>query len=178
MFGRTDRELHMAEHASKIVPVIMAGGRGTRLWPISRSSRPKQFLALAGQDSLFQETLKRVADSEQFAAPIIVTNEDYRFLVAEQAQEIGVELGAILLEPAARNTTAAILAAALYLKGEVEQEQVLYVLASDHKVTADAGYSEAVAQAAACAQAGKLVTFGITPTEPPRDTAISSKAML
>lgn len=156
----------MTEQASKIVPVVMAGGRGTRLWPISRSSRPKQFLALAGEDSLFQETLQRVADSNQFAAPIIVTNEEYRFLVAEQAQEIGVELGAILLEPAARNTTAAILAAALYLKSEVEQEQVLYVLASDHKVTADAGYNDAVAQAAACAHAGKLVTFGIAPTEP------------
>jgi mannose-1-phosphate guanylyltransferase len=156
----------MVDQLAKIVPVIMAGGRGTRLWPISRSSRPKQFLALAGQDSLFQETLQRVADSRQFAAPIIVTNEEYRFLVAEQAQEMGVELGAILLEPAARNTTAAILAAALYLKQQDDGDQLIYVLASDHKVEADAGYHEAVKLAASCAQDGALVTFGISPTEP------------
>jgi mannose-1-phosphate guanylyltransferase len=144
----------------------MAGGRGTRLWPISRSSRPKQFLALAGEDSLFQETLQRVADSDQFAAPVIVTNEEYRFLVAEQAQEIGVELGAILLEPAARNTTAAILAAALYLKTREDADQLLYVLASDHKVKADAGYDAAMHEAEAAALSGMLVTFGISPTEP------------
>ncbi|MCF4098418.1 mannose-1-phosphate guanylyltransferase/mannose-6-phosphate isomerase [Maritalea mediterranea] len=156
----------MPQNQSQIVPIVLAGGRGTRLWPISRSSRPKQFLALGGAGSLFQETLQRVADPDQFAAPIIVTNEDYRFLVAEQAQEMGIELGAILLEPAARNTTAAILAAALYAQQQNEEDQVLYVLASDHKVKADAGYHEAVKLAAECAGEGALVTFGITPTEP------------
>ena len=91
-----------------IVPVILAGGKGTRLWPMSRSQRPKQFLALTGDLSLFQLTLKRLADPDRYDKPIVVTNSEYRFLVAEQAQEAGVELEAVLLEPAARNTAPAI----------------------------------------------------------------------
>ena len=95
-----------------IVPVILAGGKGTRLWPMSRSQRPKQFLALTGDLSLFQLTLKRLADPARYDKPIVVTNSEYRFLVAEQAQEAGVELEAVLLEPAARNTAPAIALAA------------------------------------------------------------------
>ena len=124
----------MSGELGRIVPVIMAGGKGTRLWPISRSSRPKQFLSLAGSDSLFQQTLKRVGDSEKFASPVIVTNAEYRFLVAEQAQEMGIELGAILLEPIARNTSAAILAAAKYLDHVQNENKLVYALASDHRI--------------------------------------------
>jgi len=94
-----------------VVPVILAGGQGTRLWPLSRSARPKQFLTLTGTHSPFQETLQRVAN-ERYAPAIVVTGADYRFLVGEQAEELGIALSAILLEPVARNTTAAIAAAA------------------------------------------------------------------
>ncbi len=156
----------MSGEVGRIVPVILAGGKGTRLWPISRSSRPKQFLNLAGSDSLFQQTLKRVSDSDKFAAPVIITNAEYRFLVAEQAQEIGLELGAILLEPIARNTSAAILAAAKYLEHIESEDKLIYALASDHRIIEDDNYHAAVDLAAKSAAAGNLVTFGIKPTEP------------
>ena len=94
--------------ATLIVPVILAGGQGTRLWPMSRAARPKQFLPLTGPTSLYQQTLLRVADASRYHPAVIVTNAEYRFLVAEQAQEAGVATSAVLLEPVARNTTAAI----------------------------------------------------------------------
>ncbi|MGN6487988.1 MAG: sugar phosphate nucleotidyltransferase, partial [Devosia sp.] len=100
---------------SSIIPVILAGGQGTRLWPMSRAARPKQFLPLLGDTSLYQQTLARVADPATYAAPVIVTNADYRFLVAEQAAELGIATSAILLEPVARNTAAAIAAAAVFV---------------------------------------------------------------
>ena len=156
----------MSGSVGRIVPVIMAGGKGTRLWPISRSSRPKQFLSLAGDESLFQQTLQRVSNSEIFAAPIIITNTEYRFLVAEQAQEIGVDLGAILLEPVARNTSAAMYAAAKYLEHSGSDDKLIYTLASDHHIIESDAYHNAVEEAAKCAGEGYLVTFGIDPTEP------------
>lgn len=151
---------------SKLVPVIMAGGQGTRLWPMSRSARPKQFLPLTGPESLFQETLRRVADTGRYGPALILTNSDYRFIVAEQAQELGAPLAGVLLEPVARNTAAAIAAAAAYAVAHIDPEAVLHVLPSDHAVLADAGYWQSVDVAAAAATAGLLVTFGITPTYP------------
>ncbi|MFT6658910.1 mannose-1-phosphate guanylyltransferase/mannose-6-phosphate isomerase [Maritalea sp.] len=156
----------MAGVDKRIVPIILAGGKGTRLWPISRSARPKQFLNLAGDNSLFQQTLTRVSDSAKFAAPIVITNNEYRFLVAEQALEAGVDLGGILLEPVARNTTAAVLAAAKFMASTSNEDTLMFVLASDHRIVEDADYAAAVDAAAACATAGNLVTFGIQPTEP------------
>ena len=150
---------------SKIVPVILAGGQGTRLWPLSRSARPKQFIDLIGKTSLFQQTLARVADRERYAAPIILTNAEYRFLVAEQALETGVELGAILLEPVARNTAAAIAAAACVAIVE-DPDAILHILASDHAIAGSAAYFAAVDAARSAAAAGHLVTFGIAPTRP------------
>ncbi|MDB5507075.1 MAG: mannose-phosphate guanylyltransferase/mannose-6-phosphate isomerase [Devosia sp.] len=149
-----------------IVPVILAGGQGTRLWPMSRAARPKQFLPLIGSDSLFQQTLLRVADATRYAAPVIVTNADYRFLVAEQAQEAGVALSGVLLEPVARNTAAAIAAAAFFVRDSVGEDAIIHVLSSDHAITADENYWWSVDTAAAAASAGRLVTFGITPTGP------------
>jgi len=149
-----------------VVPVILAGGQGTRLWPLSRSARPKQFLPLTGKTSLFQETLKRVSDPSRYAAPIVITNADYRFVVAEQAQEIGVPLAGILLEPVARNTTAAIAAGAVFAERQSGADTVIHVLASDAAIVADDAYWASVDVAAAAASKGSLVTFGISPTGP------------
>lgn len=150
---------------SLIVPVILAGGKGTRLWPMSRSSRPKQFLPLTGDLSLYQQTLQRLADTKRYAAPIVITNDDYRFLVAEQALECGIDLAAIMLEPMARNTAAAI-AAASALVAQTDPEAIIHISTSDHEIIVDKAYLKAVDTARASAADGQLVTFGITPLEP------------
>jgi mannose-1-phosphate guanylyltransferase len=151
---------------SKIIPVIMAGGKGTRLWPLSRASAPKQFIQFIGDKTLFQATLSRVSDPKLYEAPVVITNEDFRFLVAEQARELGIKLSGILLEPVARNTAPAVAAAAAFVEGRFGEDAILQVLASDHEITADAGYFDAIGIARQTALSGKLVTFGIAPTEP------------
>jgi mannose-1-phosphate guanylyltransferase len=148
-----------------IIPVILAGGQGTRLWPLSRSARPKQFIPLIGDTSLFQQALSRVSERARYAPAIVVTNDDYRFIVAEQAQEIGLPLGAILLEPVARNTAVAIAAAAAHALA-VEPDAILHVMPSDHAITVTDDYLAAIDKAAHAADAGWLVTFGIAPTAP------------
>ena len=151
---------------ARIVPVILAGGIGTRLWPISRTAHPKQFLKITGDESLFQETLRRVSDPRLYCAPIVVTNNDYRFLAAEQSLETGIKLGAMLLEPVGRNTAPAIAAAAAYVAKTIHPRSVLHILPSDHAIDADAAYHGAVSLAFAAASDGRHVTFGITPTSP------------
>ena len=146
---------------SDIIPVLLAGGDGTRLWPVSRVLRPKQFLKLHPGVTLFQETVARVAD-DQFALPIAVCNEDHRFLVAEQFREIGTTFHSIILEPAARNTAPAIAAAALIIAEETPNA-VMLVLPSDHIIKNVAAFREAVKAADRVAREGHLVTFGITP---------------
>ncbi|KQZ93865.1 mannose-1-phosphate guanyltransferase [Mesorhizobium sp. Root157] len=150
----------------KIVPVILAGGKGTRLWPLSRAAAPKQFIKLIGDRTLFQNTLERVSDPSMFEAPIIVTNDEFRFLVCEQAREIGIELAAVVLEPTARNTAAAIAAVTAVATPLFGQGVVLQVLPSDHTINADDTYFDAVRVAHDAALSGILVTFGIAPKEP------------
>jgi mannose-1-phosphate guanylyltransferase/mannose-6-phosphate isomerase len=150
-------------HAT-ITPVILSGGVGTRLWPLSRRLRPKQFLALNGDESMFAETLARVR-GDAFGPPVVVCNDEHRFLVAEELRQAGMTAADILVEPAARNTAPAIAAAALRLLAR-DPEAIMAVLPSDHLI-ADAGaFRAAVATAARLAEGGDLVTFGVPPTRP------------
>ena len=144
--------------AKLIHPVILCGGAGTRLWPASRDSRPKQFLKLLGPLSTLQETVKRVADPEIFGKPVIVTNRDYRFLVREQLDEIG-RAGEILLEPARRNSGPAIAAASELLAAR-DPATLALVLAADHVVREPNRFVAACLLARAAAERGKIVTFG------------------
>lgn len=144
-----------------IVPVILAGGSGTRLWPVSRKSFPKQFTDLVGDKSLFQETLSRFAGTA-FTAPTIVTNQDFRFIAAEQLDAEAVSDATILLEPVGRNTAPAILAAALH--HETTPDAILLVTPSDHEIADQTAFLAAVEAGAQAARDGHLVTFGITPT--------------
>jgi mannose-1-phosphate guanylyltransferase/mannose-6-phosphate isomerase len=145
-----------------IYPVILSGGSGTRLWPMSRSLYPKQLLALFGDTSLLQQTVSRVAGQPGFAAPLIVANEEHRFIIAEQLREIGVEAAGLLLEPIGRNTAPAAAVAALRI-AERDPEGFVLVMPSDHAIADPQAFQEAVGRAAAAAKAGLLVTFGITP---------------
>ena len=145
-----------------ITPVLLCGGSGTRLWPLSRKSYPKQFAALTGQTSLFQASLSRLTGPE-FAAPVVVTGSDFRFIVTEQMAAIGADPGAILIEPVPRNTAPAILAAALHLAAQ-DADRPMLVAPSDHVIPDTAAFTAAVSRGLAAAQAGQLVTFGITPT--------------
>ena len=147
-----------------LYPVLLSGGSGTRLWPLSREAYPKQFLPLAGEDTMVQATWKRVAPLAA-GAPIVVANEEHRFLVAEQLRQIGAPAPAILLEPMGRNTAPAIAAAALQAMADGE-DPLLLVLPSDHVVRDEAGFRNAVATAIPAAEAGALVTFGIVPDAP------------
>jgi len=147
-----------------IVPVILSGGSGTRLWPVSREAYPKQFLPLVGEDTMLQATWKRVAQVAG-AAPIVVANQEHRFMAAEQLRECNVTPQALILEPIGRNTAPAIAIAALQAMANGD-DALLLVLPSDHVVRDEKAFHEAVEQAAAAAQTGKLVTFGIVPTAP------------
>jgi mannose-1-phosphate guanylyltransferase/mannose-6-phosphate isomerase len=149
---------------AKIVPIVLCGGAGTRLWPASRQSMPKQFLKLLGPRSTLQETLLRVRDPDLFAKPVIVANRDYRFVVREQLAEIGVEAD-ILLEPMRRDSGPAI-AAAVHWIAEADAGAVALVLAADHVVTAPDAFVAVCRAALPAAQAGRIVTFGIKPSYP------------
>lgn len=149
---------------SQLQPVLLSGGSGTRLWPLSRESYPKQFLPLVGEDTMLQATWRRVADIAD-AGPIVVANEDHRFLVAEQLRQVGAPTPAILLEPMGRNTAPAIALAALQAM-DAGGDPLLLVLPSDHVVTDGEAFRRAVREAAPAAEAGALLTFGIVPVGP------------
>ncbi|WP_299939040.1 mannose-1-phosphate guanylyltransferase/mannose-6-phosphate isomerase [uncultured Pelagimonas sp.] len=153
---------------TSITPVILCGGSGTRLWPLSRKSYPKQFVGLMGEETLFQSSAKRLSghsDALAFKAPLVLTNSDFRFIVVEQLQAIGIDPGAILIEPEGRNTAPAILAAALHAQAE-DPDAVMLVAPSDHVVPDIAAFHAAVVQGLGPVGQGDLVTFGIAPTHP------------
>ena len=147
-----------------IVPVILSGGSGTRLWPLSREQYPKQYLPLTGGSTMLQETMLRLNGIVDLSDPIIICNADHRFLVAEQCQQIDIVNPTILLEPVGRNTAPAIAAAALQsLKNS--DDSVLLVLSADHVIQDIQAFHDAINVARKQAQTGKLVTFGIVPTD-------------
>jgi mannose-1-phosphate guanylyltransferase/mannose-6-phosphate isomerase len=149
----------------RIHPVILCGGSGTRLWPLSRALLPKQFLPLAGTRSMLQETVLRLASLRDSTAPILISHVDHRFLVAEQLREAGGALALHLLEPEGRNTAPAIAAAAVWVAAQ-DTEALLLVLPSDHAIRDVPGFHQAIGRAATLAANGRLVTFGIVPTSP------------
>jgi mannose-1-phosphate guanylyltransferase / mannose-6-phosphate isomerase len=151
---------------ARIHPVILSGGSGTRLWPMSRGQYPKQFLALASsRHTLLQEAALRVGDASRFAPPLFIANDEHRFIIAEQVRAIEVTPQAIVLEPVARNTAPAACVAALALMAR-EPEALMLVMPSDHAISDHAAFYRAVEQAAAAARRGRLVTFGITADRP------------
>ena len=150
--------------AAPIHPLILAGGSGTRLWPLSRRSYPKQFAPLIGRASLFQQGLARLAPPG-FAAPVVVTGDAFRFIVTEQMLAAGVDPGAVIIEPEGRNTAPAILAAALHLEAS-DPDALILVVPSDHVIPDAEAFSAAVAAGRGAAEAGRIVTFGIRPTAP------------
>jgi mannose-1-phosphate guanylyltransferase/mannose-6-phosphate isomerase len=148
-----------------IVPVILSGGSGTRLWPLSREFYPKQLLALTGEHSLLQDTARRLEDLAGVDAPVVVCNEEHRFLVAEQLREAGVESGRIVLEPIGRNTAPALTLAALAIR-DSGADPVLLVMPADHLILDPKAFQSVVQQGAELAQQGRVVTFGIVPDGP------------
>ena len=147
-----------------MIPVIMCGGAGTRLWPISRESMPKQFVPLVDERSTFQQVIDRISDGELFERPIVITNSDFRFIVAEQLRECGVEAD-IVLEPMRRDSAMAVAVAAALARQRDPQGCVL-ILAADHVVRKAAAFKTACREAAVAAAQGLIVTFGINPTFP------------
>ncbi|MDB4122251.1 mannose-1-phosphate guanylyltransferase/mannose-6-phosphate isomerase [Octadecabacter sp.] len=145
-----------------ITPIILCGGSGARLWPLSRHSYPKQFVPLVGEKTLFQGSVLRMKGSG-YAAPVVITNSDFRFIVTEQLQEVGIEPGVVLIEPEGRNTAPAVLVAALYAARK-DPEAVLLVAPSDHVVPDVEAFRAAVAKGMKAVEEGQLVTFGVRPT--------------
>ncbi|WP_413297436.1 mannose-1-phosphate guanylyltransferase/mannose-6-phosphate isomerase [Synechococcus sp. MIT S9452] len=153
--------------ASPLLPVILCGGTGTRLWPLSRASYPKQYWALAhnAEDTLLQLTQRRLNGLPGLGSPILICNEDHRFIVAEQMRQLGVEPESILLEPMGRNTAPAVCVAALRATARGE-DPLLLVLAADHVIREPEKFRATVEAGIPAAEAGRLVTFGIVPTAP------------
>jgi mannose-1-phosphate guanylyltransferase / mannose-6-phosphate isomerase len=152
---------------TEILPVLLAGGSGTRLWPLSRKSYPKQFSNLMDKTTLFQNSALRLTTSDiiQFAPPLTLTNSAFRFIVSEQLQSIGIDPGPILIEPAAKNTAAAIIAASI-LAYSKDQEAILLVAPSDHVIPNVDEFHEVISAGLSQVKDGMMVTFGINPNRP------------
>ena len=152
-----------AESVAQIYPVILSGGAGTRLWPLSRASLPKQFFPLVSEKTLFQQTVLRNSEDAAFAAPVVVCNEEHRFVIDEQLRQVGVTPRQILVEPVPRNTGPAIATAALWLVAQ-DPGAIMLVQPSDHIIGSAADLHQSVVSSLTAAQAGKFVTFGVKPT--------------
>src|SRR3954447_10999498 len=148
----------------KIVPVLMAGGAGTRLWPVSRDALPKQFLPLVGEAPTYQDTLLRVREDEVFAAPIVVTNSDFRFFARRQAETLGIE-ATVVIEPVRRDSGPALAAAAALAKSR-NPDAVVLALAADHVILDVNEFRATCLAGLKAAEAGRIVTFGIKPASP------------
>jgi len=149
-----------------LVPVILAGGSGTRLWPLSREAHPKQFITLLEGQSLFQQTLARLAHIPEASQPIVVGNEQHRFLMAEQIRQSLQPQCTLLLEPCYRGTAPALALAAVQALNHFDQDVILLVLPADHVIADDAGFAQTVAMGMELVHHGKHVTFGVKPTKP------------
>ena len=147
-----------------IYPIILCGGSGTRLWPVSRKSMPKQFVQLVGEQTLFQQACGRCTGAN-FAPPIIITSSDYRFIAAQQLAELGIKPTAILLEPEGKNTAPAILAAARYLQDH-DSDALMVVMSSDHAIPDEAAFTKMIEASIMPASGGNILTFGIHPDRP------------
>ena len=152
---------------TRITPVLLAGGSGTRLWPLSRKSYPKQFSTLLGHETLFQSSAKRLISSQavQFDAPVTMTNSDFRFIVIEQLQSAGIDPGAVLIEPEGRNTAPAVLAAAIYAS-KSDPDATILIAPSDHIIPDTLAFHAAIREGLKETENGRIVAFGITPTRP------------
>ncbi|GAK69708.1 putative mannose-1-phosphate guanylyltransferase/mannose-6-phosphate isomerase [Agrobacterium rubi TR3 = NBRC 13261] len=155
---------NVSAHTRKIIPVLLAGGAGSRLWPVSRDQLPKQFQPLVGSLSTYQQTLKRVSDEALYDEPLVITNEDFRFFARRQAEEVDMT-ATVVLEPARRDSAAAMAAAAV-LAERREPGSLVLALAADHVVLDNDKFSDAVRLGAEAAEQGNIVVFGLTPTEP------------
>jgi mannose-1-phosphate guanylyltransferase/mannose-6-phosphate isomerase len=158
-------DVHQNKEFMLITPVILSGGSGTRLWPLSRELYPKQLLPLVGIRTMLQDTVTRLSGIDGIEAPLIVANDTHRFMIAEQMRQIGVKPVAIMLEPVGRNTAPAVAVAALYALSR-RKDPVLLVLPADHVIKDVASFQAAVAAGGRLAKQGRLITFGIVPTGP------------
>ena len=152
--------------SSLLMPCILAGGSGTRLWPLSREQYPKQFLNLTAAQSLLQVTAQRAAKLDAVTPPVVICGEDQRFLVAEQMRAGGFDGATTLIEPAGRNTAPATACAAHLALRRHGPETLVLLMAADHMIPDEAAFARAVQVACVAASAGKIVTFGIHPTRP------------
>ena len=148
-----------------ILPVILAGGSGTRLWPLSRALYPKQLISLVDRHTMLQNTILRLDGLDSSGNPVVICNDEYRFMVAEQLRQIDIEAEAIILEPVGRNTAPALAVAAIRAM-ETGDDPVLLVLPADHHIAHTDQFKRIIKSGQAYAQAGRLITFGIVPQKP------------
>ena len=149
---------------SPIIPILLAGGAGTRLWPVSRDALPKQFLPLVGERSTYQETLLRVAGRRMFAPPIVITGPDFHFFARRQAEDLGID-ATVVIEPMRRDSGPAVAAAAALARSR-DPDAVVLALAADHVILDVEEFRATCLAGREAAEAGRIVTFGIKPTEP------------